>query len=186
MPTSAAPGAFSSLAVARRTLVFVDPSSATPAGMGLCSAMAERRSSASVRRPSGFVVCSQTLGGADASRPSHDGLHRPPFVCEQVSWLVLRFPAGGDEEVRPSARGRDVPSLLRGSPEQTRWVAPCVREQPRRRHRRRRNRGYLREGAAALKAYVRPDVTRSGGARKARWDTAVAYALVRIAFGVRS
>jgi hypothetical protein len=51
-----------------RQLPFVHTGSATSARRRLCNPKAEQRSHAPARRPSGIVICSQPLGGANASR----------------------------------------------------------------------------------------------------------------------
>ena len=99
-----------------RCLVLVRSIGATLAEPGLCNAMAERRSSAPARRPSGFVTCSQTLGGANAGRPPHDGCTALPSCASRSAPSCPRFPAGGDERVLRERSFRPAFALARAWP----------------------------------------------------------------------
>ena len=72
---------------------FGQPRARPRPGARLCNAMAERRSSAPARRPSGSVTCLLTNPRRCERQPApHDGLRGPPFVREQVCALVPARP----------------------------------------------------------------------------------------------
>jgi hypothetical protein len=96
--------------------------------------LVQRHGRAAVERsgPATFriVTSSQTRGGANASRPPHDGLHGPPFVCEQVWALVPPLPCWWRISGLLLLRRPDLPLCSHGYAEPrsaTRDAIDCIR-----------------------------------------------------------